>query len=256
MNNNLIYTWKTIFGYTLMRSFATKANNISISRGVSNGFVRGTEIYYTDPTPIGNGGAQFTCYSIILVIDRVKGVTNVSFLRGTKTDILSTVNGEKMHHPNCTVMMIPTPELQSEFITNLTIDEKAINGDLAKMQLYADLKRFYNTSNTFNAPANPLETFGIILENDMQVALLTMNEIVHSMQMDNASIRHYIDNNVVQLDDGILAGGEILFSSGISIAPKMAIMNNGQHSWVLDPIPGYTLMRAVKDDKRFSVFDI
>lgn len=256
MNNQLIYTWKTIFGHTLMRSFATKANNISNSRGISNGFVRGVEIYYTDPAAIGNGGAQFTCYSIVLVIDRNKCVTNVNFLRGTKSEIISRINNEKMSNPNCTVMMIPTPELQSEFVTNLSIDEKAYSSDMAKMQLYADLKRFYNTGNTFNAPSNPLDVYGMIIESDLQTAFLSMNQLANTYYNDKAVLRKYLCDNTAQFDDGILANGNILFSSGIEVRPVMADSANGQIGWILEIVPGYVLMRAVKDDKRFSVFDI
>lgn len=247
---NLTFNWKIVLVHLLVGSLVTKARAISLLN--QDNFTNGVEIYYTEPETIDKAG-RYGSFSLIVIIDKKKVTTTLDMITGSKNTIMQRL--QEMHGAimNSKLILVPTADLSNEFRTTLQINaNEAAKTDAAKAMVFNDVTNFYNSGNTYSASPNPLKCVGSLIESDMNNCLNTVSTISNRFGNDPALTLEYINSAMTDVDDGALEKGVISYFSGFEIRPQLVMDQYRAISWNLIVKPGYTLMRAVKDDTAYS----
>jgi hypothetical protein len=247
---NLTFNWKIVMVHLLIGSLVTKARAMSIMN--QDNFVNGVEIYYTDPEVIDKSG-RYGSYSLIVIIDKKKATTLLDMLTGSRQAILSKLQEIHTSIQNSRLAVVPATDLSNEFRTNLQLNtQEAANSDPTKLMVFNEINNFYNASGMYSTNGNPLKSVGSIIESDMNNCMNTISTISNRFGNDPALTLEYINSAMTDVDDGALEKGVISYYSGFEIRPQLVMDQYNQISWNLITKPGYTLMRAVKDDTAYS----
>lgn len=244
------FNWKIMMVHMLVGSLCTKARAMSIMN--QDSFVTGVEIYYSDPEVIDKAG-RYGSYSLLVIIDKKKSTTILDMLTGSRNAILTKL--QEMHNsiPNSKLYVVPTAELSNEFRTVLQLNtEEAAKTDVSRSIIFNEINTFYNSVNTYTASPNPLKSVGSIIESDFNNCMNTVATLSTKFSNDPGLTLEYLNSATTDVDDGVLEKGVISYYSGFEIRPQPVMDQFRQISWNLIIKPGYTLMRAVKDDMAYS----
>lgn len=244
------FNWKIVMVHLLIGSLVNKARVISIMN--QDNFVTGVEIYYSEPEVIDKAG-RYGSYSLLVIIDKKKATTILDMLTGSRNAIMSKLQEIHASIPNSKLALIPTAELSNEFRTNLQLNsEEAAKTDATKALVFNEVNAFYNSVNTYSASPNPLKSIGSIIESDMNNCMNTVATLSTKFANDPGLTLEYLNSATTDVDDGVLEKGIISYYSGFEIRPQLVMDQYRQISWNMIVKPGYTLMRAVKDDTAYS----
>lgn len=247
---NLTFNWKIVMVHLLIGSLVNKARAMSIMN--QDNFITGVEIYYTEPETIDKTG-RYGSYSLIVMIDKKKSTTLLDMITGSRQAILTRIQEINSSIQNSRLAVVPVADLSNEFRTNLQLNaDEAAKTDAARAMIFNEINNFYNGANMYSASPNPLKSIGTIIESDMNNCMNTVFTISNKLGNDPALTLEYLNSAMTDVDDGVLEKGVISYYSGFEIRPQLVMDQYNQISWNMIVKPGYTLMRAVKDDTAYS----